>query len=582
VGIINLIFSVFRLGVVAQLLSHSVLVGFTSGAAVVIGLSQLKHIMGFSIPTNPFPLYKLGYALGHIGDINVASFVMTLITVVILVALRSMKRWIVRQEKAERSGDKVPLSTNRARARSVLKVIGNMNALIVVLLGTSITSAVQAQFGAYTVKVVGVIEPGYPAPRVPAFGAFASDIPKLMVPALIISVLGFIESYAVGTNYAKQNGYKVDADQELVALGTSNLIGSFFNSFPVTGGFSRTAVNADSGASTPVASIVSALVIVFVLFVLTDALVYLPKPVLAGIIIVAVTGLFNISAVKLAWRVSRRDFAVIAATFCATVGFGVEIGIIVGLGASFANVLQGFSRPHCAVLGKVTSPDTGETLYRNLKRYSQAQVDTRSVIVRVDAPIWFANAQYVQTVIRTAATEPVCAVSMLTAESSSSSSSPQASTVVVPDEGGNSMESADVVAGTGSVPADTAASGERRGESDKRESARFVVVDFSAVDSIDITGLETLVDLQDELNGLNIGLVCAAVKGPVRDRFIAFNVQHQKAHRNARPFAPWIASRDMGGSPMNVMTRTIGEAEELIEAELRKEEVASTLDVRVS
>jgi SulP family sulfate permease len=184
----------------------------------------------------------------------------------------------------------------------------------------------------------------------------------------------------------------VDANQELIGLGVANIAGAFFQAFPTTGGFSRTAVNGEAGARTTLASVVSAAIIALTLLFLTPLFFYMPKAVLAAIIIVAVAGLIDYREAVFLWKVDRRDFWLMILTFLATLAMGIEEGILVGVVASLIVVIYQSSRPYTAVLGKL--PDT--TVYKNLSRNPSAVAPEGVLVLRIDASLYFANAAYVK------------------------------------------------------------------------------------------------------------------------------------------------------------------------------------------
>jgi len=190
--------------------------------------------------------------------------------------------------------------------------------------------------------------------------------------------------------YASRNRYEVDANQELIGLGLANLLGALFRAYPTTGGFSRTAVNAQAGATTTVASLVSAGVIALTLLFLTPLFYALPKAVLAAIVMVAVFGLIEWKEALFLWRVDRKDFALMMLTFAATLGLGIEEGILVGVIASLVVVIHQSTRPHTAIMGRLPDSHT----YRNIERNPEALTSTDVVVLRMDASLYFANVSF--------------------------------------------------------------------------------------------------------------------------------------------------------------------------------------------
>ncbi len=228
----------------------------------------------------------------------------------------------------------------------------------------------------------------------PAFGLPTIDFENLqaLFPiALTISFIGFMESIAVAKAIQKKhNDYKVEPNQELIGLGIANIGGSFFQAFPTTGGFSRTAVNDQSGAKTGMASIISASLIVLTLLFLTPLFYYLPQAILASVIMVAVFGLIDIKEARNLWKTDRGDFWMLSATFMGTLFLGIEEGILIGVVLSLGMMIYQTTVPHMAVLGKIP----GKPHYRNVKRFDDLEVSEEVLIMRFDARLYFANINY--------------------------------------------------------------------------------------------------------------------------------------------------------------------------------------------
>lgn len=372
-GLIQLTMGLLRAGFLVNLLSHPVLAGFTSAAAIIIGMSQLGGLTGLSIPKGGVH-EMLAAAIGQIDAVHGAT--LALGTSGIAAGL-AMKRWAPR----------LPAP------------------MIVVAVGTA--AAWVFQLASRGVAVVGDVPSGLPAPVLPvplpglAGGGSAltlTDLTSLLPIALAISLVGFMESIAVAKVYASRNRYDIDADQELKALGMANVAGSLFQSFPVTGGFSRTAVNAQAGARSQVSSLVSVAVIIVTLLFLTPLFYHLPKAVLAAIIVVAVAGLVDVRGAAALWAVDRRDFALMIVTFVATLGLGIEEGILTGALLSVAVLLQQIATPHIAILGRM--PDSNQ--YRNIERHPAARPEPGIVVIRLDASLFYGNAEAFRDAVREA------------------------------------------------------------------------------------------------------------------------------------------------------------------------------------
>lgn len=361
VGAIQLVLGLARFGFLANFLSHPVLAGFTSAAALIIGFSQLNHLLGVDLPRSNYVHEILWSAIEQAGEIHGLTLLIGLGSIALLIGLR---RW-----KAQLPG-----------------------ALIVVVVTTFLVGLLGLD--EQQVSIVGDVPGGLPAPVLPLVSW--QDVQALIPSALIISLVGFMESIAVAKVYASRHRYEVDANQELVALGMANLGGAFFHSYPVAGGFSRTAVNDRAGARTPLASVISAALIGLTLALLTPLFYYMPNAVLAAIVIVAVAGLVDVKEALYLWRTNRYDFGLMALTFVATLTLGIEEGILVGVVASMLLVLYQSSRPHTVVMGQL--PES--TTYRNVERHPEALVREGVAVVRIDSSLYFANAAHLKDTLR--------------------------------------------------------------------------------------------------------------------------------------------------------------------------------------
>ncbi|HKL89316.1 MAG TPA: sulfate permease, partial [Salinibacter sp.] len=360
VGVLQFGLGAARFGFLVNFLSHPVLSGFTSAAAFIIGLSQLKHLLGIDLPRSNFVHEILWAAGSRLGDVHGLTLLLGLGSILLLVGLR---QW------------------NRSLPGALVAVA--VTTVVVWALGLS-------QQG---VAIVGSVPSGLPSPSMPPLDW--GYVQQLAPSALAIGLVGFMESIAVAKVYASRHRYEVDANQELIGLGLANIAGAFFSAYPTTGGFSRTAVNDEAGAKTNLAAIFSAGIIALTLLFLTPLFYYLPKAVLAAIVMVAVFGLIDWEEARYLWKVDRRDFGLMALTFVATLTLGIEQGILVGVIVSLIVVIYESSTPHTAVMGRL--PDT-ET-YRNLKRNPEAMTRSHVVIVRMDANLYFANVSTFQDLL---------------------------------------------------------------------------------------------------------------------------------------------------------------------------------------
>ncbi|RMH77446.1 MAG: solute carrier 26 family protein [Actinomyces sp.] len=360
VGLVHLLLGTFRLGFLADYLSHPVLVGFTTAAALIIGASQLKHLLGLSTPRHEHVADTVADIVAHLGDTHGATLAIGAGSVVGILALRRVSR-------------RLP------------------GALIVAAAATALVEI--TGLADHGVATVGDI-PG----DLPAFAWPGVDAPlwgSLLVPALVITLMSFVESSAVAKVYARRNGYEISPNAELRALGFANVTSGLVGGQPITGGFSRTAVNADAGARTPLASIVTGGVILATIAFFTPLLTSLPRATLAAVILVAVAGLVDVDEIRHVVHVRRADAVPLLTAFVATVLLGVELGIAVAVAVSLLVVVARMATPHTAVLGRLP----GTTTYRNVERFADARPVPGLHIVRLDASISFANAAFVKRLL---------------------------------------------------------------------------------------------------------------------------------------------------------------------------------------
>ena len=356
VGGIQFLLGVFRLGFLVNFLSHPVISGFTSAAALIIGLSQLKHLLGIPLGRSHHIHEILIEAGQRIGELHWPTFLIGLGGIGLILLVKKV---------------------SRAIPGPLLAVVFGI--LAVWLFGLS----------GEGVKIVGTVPQGLPSFELPAFSWGTTG--ALMPIALTIALVSFMESIAVAKAIqAKHKNYKVIPNQELIALGLANVGGSFFQAYPTTGGFSRTAVNDQAGARTGLAAIISAALILLTLLFLTPLFFYLPQAILASVIMVAVFGLIDIKEAVHLWHANRTDFFMLIVTFLATLSLGIEQGIGVGVVLSLVMVIFRTTRPHIAVLGKVP----GTPYYRNIERFEKVEQRPDLLILRFDAQLYFANVNF--------------------------------------------------------------------------------------------------------------------------------------------------------------------------------------------
>jgi SulP family sulfate permease len=432
VGIFQLMMGVFRMGFLVNFLSHPVLSGFTSAAALIIGGSQLKNLLGIDIARTNYVHEILISAFQKIGEIDPFTAAIGIGSIATIILFRKWKKTFP-------------------------------SALVVVGLGTLVTYA----FGLNEsgVSIVGDIPKGLPGFELTSMSW--TDFELIFPTILVISLVGYMESIAVAKAIANKHGDKVDPNQELIGLGVANIGGALFQSYPTTGGFSRTAVNDQAGSKTGMASIISAIIIALTVLFLTPLFYYLPSAVLAAIIMVAVAGLFDTHEMKHLWKTDRKDLAMLLITFVATLALGIEEGIAVGVLISLVMVIYSSTKPHSTELGRL-----GESKnFRNVNRYQEAKTEEEILIYRFDSQLYFANVEHFRNTIDKLI--------------------------------------------------------DRKGE-----KLKLVVLDASAMNSIDSTGLHTLQELIKDLKERGIELYFANAIGPVRDKLKVCGITQGLTIRN--------------------------------------------------
>lgn len=370
-GVVLLLMAVFRLGFLANFLSHPVISGFISASAVLIALSQLKHILGVS--TSGQTMVALVASLwAEMGNIHWVTFAIGITSLLFL-------QWVRKGLKPLLVALRVPLS-----AANVLAKVGPVLAIIVAVLVVW-----GWRLDAHGVQVVGEVPKGLPSLAVPTIEI--NMVLALLPAALLISLVGFVESISVAQTLAAKRRQHIYPDQELVGLGTSNLVAAFSGGFPVTGGFSRSVVNFDAGAKTQMAGVFTAIGIALTALFFTPIFFYLPHAVLAATIIVAVLSLVDLRSLKTTWQYSYQDFSAQVATILGVLFMGVEVGIVMGVVLSVLLFLWRTSRPHMAVVGQLP----GTEHFRNIERHAVVQSPT-VLSLRVDESLYFPNARYLE------------------------------------------------------------------------------------------------------------------------------------------------------------------------------------------
>ena len=418
-GVVQVAFGALRLGFLVNFLSKPVISGFTSAAALIIGLNQLKHILGIDIARNN-NIFRIIY--DAVLSFDAINWIAVFIGVIGIFIIKYVK-------KIHKS---IP------------------GALVAVIVGI-----LAVQFGGLTkldVIIVGEIPEGLPKFSLPDIGS--EQFVELIPIALTLALIAFMESISVAKAIqSKHKGeYELDNNQEMIGLGMGNIVGSLFQSYPTTGGFSRSAVNDQSGANTNLAAIISAALIGLTLLFLTPLFYYLPKAILGSIIMVAVFGLIDLKFPKYLWETAKEDFSMFIITLVITLSFGIIQGIGAGVAISLFIMIYKSTKPHIAILGQLK--DNNE--YRNIKRFKELAIRNDILVIRHDAPLYFANiSNFVDSV--------------------------------------------------------------KREVKLKGTPLKLVVLHCASVSSIDTTALQTLGELIDELKSQKIQVSFSSLIGPIRD-----------------------------------------------------------------
>lgn len=383
-GAILLVMGLLKLGFLANFLSHPVIAGFITASGILIATSQIKHVLGISARGDTLPEMVISLA----GNLSATNW----ITLVIGVGATAFLFWV-------RKGLK-PLLHRIGLGPRLADTVTKVGPVLAVVVTTAAVWGLGLD--AQGVRIVGVVPQGLPPLTLPSF---STDLIRLLLlPALLISVIGFVESVSVAQTLAAKKRQRIDPNQELIGLGAANLGAAFTGGYPVTGGFARSVVNFDAGAETPAAGLFTALGLSIAAIALTPLIYFLPTATLAATIIVAVLSLVDFSILKRSWTYSKADFSAVAATILLTLGLGVETGVSAGVVLSIALHLYKSSRPHLAEVGLVP----GTQHFRNIHRHS-VLTDPTLLTIRIDESLYFANARFLEDYVadRVATDRPI-------------------------------------------------------------------------------------------------------------------------------------------------------------------------------
>lgn len=372
-GVLLLLMRIFRLGSVINFISHPVLSGFTSAAALLIIFSQLKHLLGLEIPRTVYLPETLINISAHLHEINLITAMLGISCIAIMLIMRS--NWLSKFAELKLSSQTIDFVS---RAGPLVAVSAAITVVWWLALDTNAK-----------VNVVGIIPAGLPSLSIPNIDT--ALVRELLPIALIIAIVGYLESVSVSKALATRKRQKIDADQELLAHGICNLGASLSGGYPTAGGFGRSMVNYSSGANTPLASIITVILMSVALLFLTPLLYYLPHSVLAAIIIISVSALIDYKAFKHAWQYDKADALALLVTFSIVLTMGVELGIVTGACLSIGIYLHRSSKPHVAVVGRVGDSEH----FRNVDRF-EVKTCPHVIAMRVDENLYFSNTNFLE------------------------------------------------------------------------------------------------------------------------------------------------------------------------------------------
>jgi high affinity sulfate transporter 1 len=348
-----------KAGVIANFISESVLIGFKCGVALFIASTQLPKLFGFSGTHGDF-WHRSHHFISHLGETNITSLALGLIALTFLLA----GKWFLKNKPV---------------------------ALFVVIAG--IVAASTMGLSERGVKLLGDVPQGLPPLGLPA--VTAADLNTLLPLAMACFLLATVETVAIGRMFASKHGYRFDATQELLGIASANALAGLGRGFPVSGGMSQSLVNESGGARSPLSGLVAALLVLVVVLFLSGSLRNLPQPVLAAIVLVAVTGLFNVSALRHLWRADRAEFIVAMAALAGVLGSGLLRGVLIGAVISLVQLLRRASRPHVAFLGRIP----GTQRYSDMARHPDNEPVANAILFRVEASLLYFNADYVRDTV---------------------------------------------------------------------------------------------------------------------------------------------------------------------------------------
>ncbi|CAI5988882.1 unnamed protein product [Closterium sp. NIES-65] len=403
-GALQLLAGLLRLGWVVRFLSHAVVSGFSSGAAIMLGLMQMRYFLGYT--TRHETMHMILYDIFvNLKTTHVPSLVMGVLALAFLLIMKHLGKRHKRLRILRTLGPILAAAMGTAaiyllrnpwhirhlgKRHKRLRILRTMGPILAAAMGTATIYLLR---NPWHIRVTGLVPSGLPA----AFSAFPwARWRDLVSPALVIASAAYLETIAIAKTLAAKNGYSVDANQELVALGLANTVGSCFQAFPTGGSFSRSAVSDDCGAATGMAGVVSVLLVLLTLMFLTPLFQFLPLPVLGAILVSSVCGLVDYEEAAFLLRVDPKDFVVWMLAFCGTLFFGIQTGVMVAVVISLGFVINESANAQCEELGRLP----GTTVYRTVQQYPDAKVTPGIAVIKCHSHLYFANVSNLRDVLR--------------------------------------------------------------------------------------------------------------------------------------------------------------------------------------
>ncbi len=375
-GVLQIGMSLLRLGFLVNFISHPVLIGFTSAAAVLIGCSQLKQLLGISVDSAQAQWRWLLELWQEIPNAHLLTSAMGGVSIVVLVLT---------------SGPMALFLRRRQLSEKWLRLGQQLMPLVVVVVGTILTASFDWS-ERRGVDVVGVVPAGLPRVTIP--NMTLEYWQKLLPTAFVVAMVGYVQSISVAQTFASRRRERVDPNRELFALGMADLAAAFTGGYPVTGSLSVSSVKETSGARTAVSSLICAAWVLIAVVFLTRWMYYVPQTILAAVVIVSVASLFNLWHARQLWQYSRGDAAALVVTFVAVLWLGVQVGILWGMAANIGLWMWRTSRPRIVEVGRIP----GTEIFRNIERH-QVELTEGLLSIRVDESLYFANARYLNNFV---------------------------------------------------------------------------------------------------------------------------------------------------------------------------------------